>query len=208
MTRRSSANRLICLAAGLGLTLLAGAAQADPCEAIPEGGPLPDYLGLGATFSGPVVHVIDGDSLCIAVGPRASVDWVEVRLSDFYAPEFKSPTGPVAKAALERVAAGRLSTCVANLRTYDRIAARCRIEGQSIGDLMRAAGIKEGGNGIAASGPQSAYRGQGPSGRTPAPAGLSCAEIRARGGARQGDPGYRPEWDGDHDGIACEPYRR
>lgn len=24
----------------------------------------------------------------------------------------------------------------------------------------------------------------------------------------RGQPGYRPEWDGDHDGIACEPKRR
>jgi hypothetical protein len=41
----------------------------------------------------------------------------------------------------------------------------------------------------------------------PASTGLSCAEIRARGGARRGEPGYRAEWDGDNDGIACEPYR-
>lgn len=43
--------------------------------------------------------------------------------------------------------------------------------------------------------------------RASAPAGLTCPELRARGGARRGEPGYRSDWDGDHDGIACEPYR-
>lgn len=36
-----------------------------------------------------------------------------------------------------------------------------------------------------------------------------CGEVRAAGKAPlyAGDPGYRPEMDGDGDGIACEPYR-
>jgi Excalibur calcium-binding domain len=35
-----------------------------------------------------------------------------------------------------------------------------------------------------------------------------CREARAAGAAPiyLGDPGYRPEMDGDNDGIACEPY--
>jgi hypothetical protein len=38
----------------------------------------------------------------------------------------------------------------------------------------------------------------------------NCSEARAAGAAplRFGEPGYRPEMDGDRDGIACEPYRR
>lgn len=37
----------------------------------------------------------------------------------------------------------------------------------------------------------------------------NCNEARAAGAAplRRGQPGYRPEMDGDGDGIACEPYR-
>ena len=37
----------------------------------------------------------------------------------------------------------------------------------------------------------------------------NCNEARAAGAAplRFGEPGYRPEMDGDRDGIACEPYR-
>ncbi|WP_332769462.1 thermonuclease family protein [Phenylobacterium sp.] len=101
-------------------------ASADPCEAIPEHGPLPRYLAFGAGFSGSVSHVIDGDSLCVAVGPGPP-DWVEVRLADFYAPELRRLGGAAAKSALARLALGQHAECVANLRTYDRIAARCRI---------------------------------------------------------------------------------
>lgn len=38
----------------------------------------------------------------------------------------------------------------------------------------------------------------------------NCKEAWAAGAAplRRGAPGYRPEMDGDGDGIACEPYRR
>ncbi len=36
-----------------------------------------------------------------------------------------------------------------------------------------------------------------------------CNDARAAGVAPlyRGEPGYRPEMDGDDDGIACEPYR-
>ena len=36
----------------------------------------------------------------------------------------------------------------------------------------------------------------------------SCDEVRAAGKAplRAGEPGYRPEMDGDGDGVACEPF--
>lgn len=37
----------------------------------------------------------------------------------------------------------------------------------------------------------------------------NCTAARASGAAPiyRGEPGYRPEMDGDSDGIACEPYR-
>ena len=37
----------------------------------------------------------------------------------------------------------------------------------------------------------------------------NCTEARAAGVAPlyRGQPGYRPQMDGDGDGIACEPYR-
>jgi micrococcal nuclease len=132
-----------------GALLLAAAASpalADPCKAIPDGGPMPSYLRPGSTFSGPVVYVGDGDSLCIAVG-RGPRSWVEVRLADLYAPELHDIGGPGAKAALVRLAMGRQASCVADRRSYDRVVALCRIGGERIGDSLRSAGVQEGGRG-------------------------------------------------------------
>lgn len=138
--------RAIFYQALLGAMAVATIARADPCKAIPDRGPMPAYLHRGASFSGPVVYVGDGDSLCVAVG-KGPANWVEVRLEDYYSPELYSPTGPQAKAALERIAMGKDAACVANHQSYDRVVATCRIDGRSVGDLMRAAGIAEGGNG-------------------------------------------------------------
>lgn len=107
---------------------------------------MPPYLSPGSTFSGPVVYVGDGDSLCVAVG-QGPQNWVEVRLEDFYAPELHDPAGPAAKRTLKRIAMGKRAVCRADHQSYDRVVARCEIGGRSVGDLMRAAGVAEGGRG-------------------------------------------------------------
>lgn len=67
-----------------GFLLAPAVARADPCE-----GRLPARAG--ETFSGVVRYIGDGDSLC--VGPNTDpATWIEVRLSDFDAPELHSPT--------------------------------------------------------------------------------------------------------------------
>lgn len=120
------------------------ALPADPCE-----GRLPTRAG--ETFSGIVRYVGDDDSLC--VGP--SIDpatWVEVRLADFDAPELRSPTGRADRDRLSRLVRGRRLACVAvrgrngRVLVYDRVIAACRLNGRSVGDLLRAAGGREGGN--------------------------------------------------------------
>ncbi|MDZ4055110.1 MAG: hypothetical protein U1E24_17850 [Phenylobacterium sp.] len=99
---------LLIMASVLSAMVLLGAsaAHADPCKAIPDTGPLPGYLYPGARFAGPVVHIGDGDSLCVAVGAGPQ-NWVEVRISGFYAPELHEPDGKQAKAALSSIARGR-----------------------------------------------------------------------------------------------------
>ena len=114
MTRVSVIALLLLIVGLLGSTPV----RADPCTAIPDNGPIPAFLAFGSSFSGPVVEVIDGDSLCVAVGPRAGVDWVEVRLADFYAPEIRSAGGAAARTALARIALGRQATCIAGAGTY------------------------------------------------------------------------------------------
>ena len=136
---------IVRIASALCLALGAGPTLADPCKAIPDKGPMPAYLSPGATFSGRVVYVGDGDGLCVAVG-QGPETWVEVRLEDFYAPELHEPGGPEAKSALEGLAMGRRAVCVADHQSYDRVVARCSIGGRELGDLMRSAGVAEGGN--------------------------------------------------------------
>lgn len=130
----------------MGAVLLATPALADPCKAIPDKGPAPGNLASGRTFSGPVTYVGDGDSLCVAVGPGPQ-NLVEVRVADFYAPELSTPEGPAAKRALERIAKDRQVTCTAGRQSYDRVVATCRLDGSSLGDLLRRAGVEEGGDG-------------------------------------------------------------
>lgn len=130
----------------LSTLLIATPATADPCTEIPDRGPMPAYLRPGAQFSGTVTYVGDGDSLCVGVRPEPS-GWIEVRLADFYAPELSAPGGHQAKAALGRIAMGRQVQCVAQHRSYDRVVARCTLQGRGLGDLLRAEGAREGGKG-------------------------------------------------------------
>ena len=124
--------------------MLPSIAFADPCE-----GPLPQRAG--ETFSGIVRYVGDGDGLCVGANNDPNT-WIEVRLADFDAPELQSREGRSAKAALQRIAMGHQARCTAgggrrgNVISYDRVIATCRIDGRRIGDLMRAAGVDEGGN--------------------------------------------------------------
>lgn len=119
-------------------------AFADPCE-----GPLPRRAG--AEFSGIVRYVGDGDSLCVGNSSDPAT-WIEVRLADFNAPELHGEGGEAAKTALERLALGQTAQCVAtrgrNRRvvSYDRVIAVCMIGGRRLGDALRAASVREGGN--------------------------------------------------------------
>jgi micrococcal nuclease len=119
----------------LSVLLCASPAIADPCEA-----PLPPS---GTEFSGPVTYIVDGDGLCVG----REQGGIEVRLADFYAAELREPGGEAAKAALARIAMGKEVTCVAGKKSYDRTIAVCKLGGQPLGDLMRAAGVPEGGRG-------------------------------------------------------------
>jgi endonuclease YncB( thermonuclease family) len=119
-------------------------ARADPCE-----GRLPGRAG--ETFAGTVRYIGDGDSLCLGPGMDPAT-WIEVRLSDFDAPELHSPTGRADRDRLSRLVRGRVLDCVAvrgrngRVIVYDRVIASCRLNGRRIGDLLRAAGGREGGN--------------------------------------------------------------
>ena len=125
------------------LLLCPAVAHADPCE-----GRLPSRAG--ETFSGRVRYIGDGDSLC--VGPSTDpATWIEVRLSDFDAPELNQAGGRDARDRLSRLLHGRVLGCVAvrgrsgRVVVYDRVIAACRLNGRGVGDLLRASGGREGG---------------------------------------------------------------
>lgn len=136
--------RIFAAAVALGAVGYAAQAQADPCE-----GQLPTQPGV--RFAGIVRYVGDGDSLCIGrtTDPK---EWIEVRLSDFNATELHDAGGSAAKAALERLALRHEAVCTSQrghsgrVISFDRVIARCEIRSRSIGDLLRAAGLAEGGN--------------------------------------------------------------
>lgn len=123
---------------------LPAVAHADPCE-----GRLPSRAG--ETFSGVVRYVGDGDGLCIGRSADPAT-WIEVRLADFNAPELNSRAGRDAKNRLADLVQGRVLDCVAvrgrngRVIVWDRVIASCRLNGRSIGDLLRSAGGREGGN--------------------------------------------------------------
>lgn len=71
----------------------------------------------------------------------------EVRLANFYPLKLHDAGGPEAKATLSRLVEGKKVEYIAEHRSYDRVVAVCRLRGRSVGDLMRSAGIQEGGRG-------------------------------------------------------------
>jgi len=141
----------------LGITGISAPALADPCHA-----PLPEK---GATFKGEVTYIVDGDGMCVGKDQGG----IEVRLADFNACEMSDPGGKAAKENLRKIVFGKQVECVAGKRSYDRVVARCTVDGQSIGELLRRAGTCEGGNGAPppATTPQPMPPGMTPPGMTP-----------------------------------------
>jgi len=131
------------LLATIGVAALWSApAHADPCEAsLPKS---------GENFTGLVTYIVDGDGLCVGKADGG----IEVRLGDFNAPELNGPGGREAKDALSRIAFGKDVTCTPcegarnpnRCISFDRVIATCRLNGRRLGDLMREAGIQEGGH--------------------------------------------------------------
>jgi micrococcal nuclease len=90
-----------------------------------------------------VTYIVDGDGLCVG----RERGGIEVRLADFNAVELNddSGQGPMARMALSQIALGKTVECRAGKRSYDRTVAACTLDGKPLGDLMRAAGVPEGG---------------------------------------------------------------
>lgn len=122
--------------AGLSLFAATGEAHAatpaEPCT-----GPRPVA---GVEIRGPVLHVIDGDTICVALG-YAPDEWIRLRLAD--AP-VASPVRRVSareeadpKAVLMAAAFAKTAECRTELDRRGEVMAVCTIDGVPIGRMMR-----------------------------------------------------------------------
>lgn len=110
---------LLCAVLGASL-LTAGGAAASPCGA--------DILPVGSTVRGPVLHVLDGETLCVALSPSPS-DWAALRLAD--APPASTRSLLMAVAFAEDV-----DCTVVDAQAGEAVAV-CAVHGRPIGDLAR-----------------------------------------------------------------------
>jgi hypothetical protein len=109
-----------CLAAAGGLAF-ASAAQASVCQ-----GPLPEP---GATIKGPVLHVVDGETLCVAQGFDPST-WVPLQVAGAHGPA-------VTKPALMAVAFGKDAVCKVESVAEGRAVAACTVEERPLAALLQ-----------------------------------------------------------------------
>lgn len=130
----SLSSALLCLATAC------SARAAEP--AMPCGGPSPVA---GVEIRGPVLHVIDGESLCVALGFETD-SWIRLRLADVPAATIRktSTAGDESnpRGALMQVALARMTVCRTLKDETGQIAAVCEIDGKSIGTQLREPGVQ------------------------------------------------------------------
>lgn len=103
----------------------AGSAWAGPCQ-----GPVP---AVGSELHGPVLHVLDGRRLCVALG--ATPDrWVEVAVTETGLTH-ASAASPRPRGALMAAAFGQNVTCKVVGRDGTTPIAACVLDGESVARL-------------------------------------------------------------------------
>ncbi|MDG2520245.1 hypothetical protein P7B02_01735 [Caulobacter segnis] len=91
---------------------------------------------VGSEFSGPVLQVVDAQTLCVALGTDPS-QWVQVRL----------PRGQRAETRGDLMAASfaRNITCRTLRRAQEGVIAACALDGENVGRLTRTRAVKAAG---------------------------------------------------------------
>ncbi len=84
----------------------------------------------GASISGPVLQVIDGQTLCVAKGPTPD-QWVRVRLADVYDRENRS--------ALMAATFAKDVICNVERRDDEGVVGRCSIDGAPLTQVVASA---------------------------------------------------------------------
>lgn len=102
-------------------------------------------------FEGEVIQVWDGDTIYVRTAACSSL---HVRLIDLSAPEKNEAGGQFAKDVMTRLALGQNVRCevtkgrFGGYQSYGRPHAVCRVHGESLGTMARAAGVTPGGRGF------------------------------------------------------------
>jgi hypothetical protein len=134
---RSAAVRMI-----IGAAALSTAAASAFAQSIDGSGLCPDRPSIvaacsaaapspGQTFSGSVIQVIDGRTLCVAKGPSPE-QWILVRL--------EGDDG--GRGALMAAAFAKPVACVARKPTDRGLVAQCAIDGVDLGQAMRTPSVE------------------------------------------------------------------
>ena len=106
----------------------AGAARAGPCAA-----PAP---AVGAEIHGPVLHVLDGKRLCVALGETPD-RWVELTLNDAGLVEAADVTDPNPRGTLMALAFAQNVTCKVTGIEAGHAVAACSLDGRPLADPAR-----------------------------------------------------------------------
>lgn len=127
--------------AGLSLSAVAGPAKAAPAE--PCTGPRPVA---GVQIRGPVLHVIDGETICVALG-YAPDEWIRLRLADapVTSPIRRISNSTTAQAdprgVMMAAAFARMAECRTELDANRQVVAVCTVDGVPLGRALRDGGV-------------------------------------------------------------------
>ena len=106
----------------------AGAARAGPCAA-----PVP---AVGAEIHGPVLHVLDGRRLCVALGETPD-RWVELTLNDAGLVQASDVADANPRGTLMALAFAQNVTCKVTGIEAGRALAACSLDGRPLVDPAR-----------------------------------------------------------------------
>lgn len=120
-----------------GLALFANAGRAEAAEPAPPcTGPRPVA---GVEIRGPVLHVVDGQTLCVALGFEPDT-WILLRLDDapVGSPIHRTSTAPAnPRGALMEAALAKMAVCRTMKDDDGQIVAACEVEGKPLGRALR-----------------------------------------------------------------------
>jgi hypothetical protein len=120
------------IAAGLTAALVALAVSGGAFAGVCQGQAPPAHV----TFRGPVLHVLDGEHVCVALGPDPT-QWVPLRLADM-PPSLQPGAG---RQLLMAASFGQDVTCQVHEADAHGAVGICTVDGRSVASMLRSPAI-------------------------------------------------------------------